>query len=272
MRLELLQRGLRRRRLHGEHDAPVGAGELVRLDRRNLDLELLDRPGDREAGGAAGAHVLADDVDQQSPERRRAPSRRRSCRRSRRRPRSRIGSLIAARSRADALLHASRPHSSPAVGDPAAIHADGVERRQHLAGGVDRHQARRRSCATSSSRGRSTSVACLQRRAGILHPRRDVVGGRVADEELALPGAGDRADAVPRIGAGADHGAVADAAGRLVVEAAGRGRGREIAVVRRARPRRPCRASRLRSPSGSCRRRAAALRLASAATRRSVVK
>src|SRR5882724_6917280 len=60
---------------------------------------------------------------------------------------------------------------------------------------------------------------------------RDLEGGAIADEELAVAGRRHRAGCVVGVGAGADHRAVADPAGRLTRHPAGRGRGGEITLA-----------------------------------------
>ena len=65
MRSELGQGSFSRGCFHGEDDALVDAVKFMRFDRRDYDLELLDRPGDLQSIAAASPHVLADNVDQQ---------------------------------------------------------------------------------------------------------------------------------------------------------------------------------------------------------------
>ena len=60
--------------------------------------------------------------------------------------------------------------------------------------------------------------------------RCDLVADAIAHEIFALAGARDGAAAIAGIGAGADDRRIADAAGGLVGVAAGRGRGREMAL------------------------------------------
>ena len=68
------------------------------------------------------------------------------------------------------------------------------------------------------------------------HQRVDLVGERDADDRLAVAGAGDRGGRVVGPRAGGDQRRVADAAGVLAVDAAGRGR-RGDAAARVARDR-----------------------------------
>ncbi len=64
MGLQLGERGLRRLRLHRQHDDVEGPSHLVRRQRRDDLRELLDRPRDAKAPGAAGLHMLRHLVDQ----------------------------------------------------------------------------------------------------------------------------------------------------------------------------------------------------------------
>ena len=63
-----------------------------------------------------------------------------------------------------------------------------------------------------------------------LHARADIARDADADEEFAGAGGADAADAVLRVGAGADDGRIADAAPAFAGGAAGGGAGGDVAV------------------------------------------
>jgi hypothetical protein len=114
-------------------------------------------------------------------------------------------------------------------GNPTAIHAQRVEWRYRIA-----------RCAQGNETGPDAIVRQLveDERVGsflelfptVDDPRDKVVRGDPANENLALSGARDRAGTVPGVRACADDRAVPDAAGGLVVEAARRRCGGQMAM------------------------------------------
>ena len=61
--LQLRQRGFRRLRLHRQHDDRPFAGQFRRGKRRDYLPEGLHRAGDGKPAGAAGLHMLLNDID-----------------------------------------------------------------------------------------------------------------------------------------------------------------------------------------------------------------
>src|SRR5215472_3672137 len=126
-------------------------------------------------------------------------------------------------------LVVNRGVDRPAIPDIAAVHALGVERQGECTRAVDRddstHTPERAQLIDDGPR------RSVERLIGITQACGNLETYSIADKEFPVTGRRDRAARIVCIGAGANDGAVADAARRLAGPAAGRSGGRKVAVA-----------------------------------------